>query len=424
MKKTFLISLLLLHVLCLSAQSLSFNKTLKGIVVKQNSGHQVLSNVLIEAQGANPVTSQSDGYFSLVFYQKMQGETAAITASLSDYEVVNSEALRDVRIPANAERQVIKIVMCHKQVLADNRRKYFNIAYDASIAAYKKKSEELRQQLARAEIDQATYNRDINLLQEQNRNAEKQANELAERFSRINLDDASELYRRAFAKFEQGDVDGAIKILDEADFPQIIKEVRAEEAAIRFGEKDSTERANLLAVVRDTVIKAYLLEAIVHKEKDNASQAKRNFEKALKLDSANLSTLSLYATFWEDKADTLKAITYYQQMVRHSKNSTETIAWLLHIANQAPTLSLAENSYHAAMQICEQQTDTLQRAYTTANIHLLWGEKYLMQTSNYDHNKTIALQHWQDALRALNTTTCTTNQCNALKGKIQSYLAT
>lgn len=417
MRVLFLILCLLAPTFYASAQT---NKTLKGIVVKQNSGHQVLSNVMIEAQGANTTISQSNGNFSLVFYQKKQGDLAAITATLPDYEVVNSEVLHNVRIPANSERQGIKIVMCNKQVLADNRRKYFNIANNALIAGYKRKSEELKQKLARAEIDQTTYNRDINLLEEQNRNAVQQANELAERFLRINLDDASELYRRAFAKFEAGDIDGAIAVLDELDFVEVIREVRTEEAKIRRLEQDSAERMNTLTTVRDTVIKACLLKAIAYQEQGNYSQAKRNFNKAIALDSTNLSTLSLYGMYWEHKADTLKAIAYYQQLVRHNKNASNNIDWLLRMADIAPSLPLAENSYKAALKICQNGPDSLQRAYKTANITYLLGDKYLLQTNNYDNNKAIALQYWQEALRVL--ANCSTGECKALANKIQNRL--
>jgi Tfp pilus assembly protein PilF len=226
-RQFILLSLLLSLGASLAAQH---DVHLKGEVVEQNSkfntGHvRFLSGVEIKALG-NATTSNPQGLFDLAFADKPVGSTVRVFATKQGYELVNDEEMKKTAVVG---RQVpMKVVMCPQGQLFDMQTKYYAIAYDAKMEGYRKQMAILEKEGEEKESLLVQMAKDFNvqrlsadsaraLLYTQLQDAQRQAQELADKFVTVNLDDQSETYQSAFRAFMANNVDLAIRIMDNVD---------------------------------------------------------------------------------------------------------------------------------------------------------------------------------------------------------------
>ncbi len=176
-----------------------------GLVLLMNSGKTPLADVEISAPGAEPVLSAANGWYTLEFKSKGNGDFARISVQKPGYEVVNGTALYHSDLnPDNT----IYVIMCpagemerRLNDLAERHEPPLKQVYQDQIARFQADPITHADTLARLET--AYYAR-LNAVRNFNDNLVS-----------TNLDDVSDLRRDAMTLYEQGSIDAAIALLEE-----------------------------------------------------------------------------------------------------------------------------------------------------------------------------------------------------------------
>lgn len=219
-------------VICmLSFAALRAQVTQKGIVLLQNSGSQPLGQVSILVSGAPPVASDSRGEFTLHFATRKAGDAVrTLNVSKTGYELVNTHDLELWNI--SSDNQFI-VVMCPKGMLAESRRKYYRIGEDRYRKQYIEKVKELNKALEQHELIESEYKMKLAEANLQLQQAMDKLDSFCDRFARINRDMLTELDKRAMELLDKGDVEGAIRLYEEAQLLQKFQEKVKERDSIR-----------------------------------------------------------------------------------------------------------------------------------------------------------------------------------------------
>ncbi|HNI43553.1 MAG TPA: tetratricopeptide repeat protein, partial [Chitinophagales bacterium] len=370
MKHVFL---LLSLCLVLSVQALYAQQDIQlpGVVVEQNSKYRTgkkvyLSNAEIKAAGATPQISDANGAFTLVFADRPYGDVTRIFATKNGYEVVNEEVLKQASIIGRGSP--LQIVMCVAGQLYENQMAYYNIAKDASLAAYQRKMATLQKEgkekdrlIAQLSVDfnqiVKTKEEAMALLDKQRQLAEKQAKEMADKWISINLDDESPTYQRAFAAFEAKDIARAKAILDSIDLEKRLalnSSQKAKEEALRDTLQNSiNERTKEMR--QDVQI--CLLKAQLHKLDYEWAKAEKYYDLALQYDEGNYDVTFEAAYFLAEQNQFTRAINYYQKALAQAREDNEratvlnNLGALLYANNE---MSAAKKHYQEALQLYRQ----------------------------------------------------------------------
>ena len=265
--------------------------TLNGIVTIQNSGGKPAFPAQVKAFGATETTTKSNGNFHLVFGSKSPGDDAAIEVIKDGYEVVNKRDLF-TRIPQSGNNNPLSIYMCPEGAWQKNAINFFGINEREITRKHEVKVAKLEKQLARKEIEVNKYEKDLSKLQKQKDKAINQANELAEKFAKANLDVESKRYIKAYKLFAEGKIDSVIIVLDN---DKILREVEIA--------KNTLERAT----------KEFILKAdayIVNLDWDNAEAT---YKLAIQTSPNHFDANLSFAQFLENQLRYREAITYYEK---------------------------------------------------------------------------------------------------------------
>lgn len=203
----------------------------EGIVLLQNSGKQPLPQVTLLVSGAAPATSDSQGRFTLHFATRQEGDAArTINVSKTGYELVNAPDIALWNISSSA---TFTVVMCPKGQLEESRRKYYKLGEDRYQHLYRQKLAELDKAIADHKLNEATYQEKLQEANMQLQRAMERLDDFCDKFARINRDMLSELDRKALALLDQGDLEGAIKVYDDARLLELFKERSAARDSIQ-----------------------------------------------------------------------------------------------------------------------------------------------------------------------------------------------
>lgn len=359
---------LLLMACCLPTVYAQQDIALPGLVVEQNSKYRTgnyiyLSNAQIKATGAAPQRSDANGHFTLLFTDRPGGDVARIFADKEGYELVNDAELRQASIIGRL--QPLQIVMCRVGQLYDNQVKYYNIAKDASIAAYQRKLAVLEKEGREKDKLMATlrvqFNKDIKtkeeamaLLEQQRQTAEKQTKELADKWVTVNLDDESPAYQRAFAAFEAKDIELAKIILDSVDLE---KRLKANSIGVM---KDSllidtirNRKAQKQSQIKQDVSMC-VFKARLHVIDDEFALAEQFYDLAVKYDSVNFKVIFEAAVFLQEQNQFQKARTYYDKVLSQCKEANQIASVFNNIGSLLRTINevvQARKAYQKALNI-------------------------------------------------------------------------
>ncbi len=315
--KTLIIPLLLAHV-TLFAQ----NTAIRGVVYEQNSQKKPLSNVQVTATKANPTDSDGSGLFLLKFTQKLPGNTIAITATRSGYEVVNDLDIKSQIIPNN-DQEKIRVIMCKTETLASNRIKYYNISEEEYSKNYRLKIDKLNQQYAKKQLQTQEYDKKMAALEEEYDNALANLDLLADKFARINLDDASEEYKQAVKLFEEGQIDKAISILEKANLYGKLSSVKGELKRIENLGQEVAQRRETLGVQKQQDIDALLFKADLHALKFEVDKEKECYDYGIQIDDTNLKLLNQYNDFFSRQKRYDEAMVVLKNFQKKANNLDE-----------------------------------------------------------------------------------------------------
>lgn len=225
MNNLFQVLLLALLVVPLNAQQI----TLKGKVSIHNSQYetgniQYVQNAYVSATFAGVVGTDANGNFSLIFSGIEEGTSVKVTVEKVDLEIVNKKDLLEVVI---GRLTPLKIYLAPKGQIAKARVELYDVSikmlterHDRMIADLKKEDEESQRIIKDLEVK---LNVEINnrfeaeeLLNKQLAETKRRLPEFTQRLAKVNLDFASEMYRKAYEYFKEGEIEKAIETIDEA----------------------------------------------------------------------------------------------------------------------------------------------------------------------------------------------------------------
>ncbi len=188
--------------------------TMRGVILANELGGPPIANVQVSAvEGSNPVSSRSNGTFVLDFPDKAPGETVQLIVQKPGMVVVNEFQLQLV-LPKSAEKAPLTLLLCRAAEREEMASRFYRLkSFDAIERSYRKKLEDLQ---ARSYATQMAKEQ-LRLERDQAREAARGA---AEHLARVQIGEASELYRQAMSLFGEGKVDEALAILNEQKLQQ------------------------------------------------------------------------------------------------------------------------------------------------------------------------------------------------------------
>lgn len=210
---------------------------------KTNTGKlNYLSGVEVSCPNAKPTKSDDFGKFTLEIANAKLGDLTTLQIYKKDFEVVNMEKISDIGV---YRTEPIKIIMCRKGLIEQSRISYYKINIEEISKKYKARVALLQQN------DKNTTQALLNLLNKEmasNIKTKEEAlealakqfdylksklSELSSKFALINLDDESEFLVNAFNLYKKGDLEGAIRTLEEANLPKQLQQIKENKQHIR-----------------------------------------------------------------------------------------------------------------------------------------------------------------------------------------------
>jgi tetratricopeptide (TPR) repeat protein len=210
------------------------------VIIANELGGPPVPNVPIYVTGANPTTSLTDGTFTLQFPRNQPGETVRLVVQKKGFEVVNDIQLQ-LPLPKNPESELLTILLCKEGDREEMARRFFRLKSFAAIElSYKNKIQELvaKNQATKDALAGLAKERDI---------AKAAAEKTAEELARLTPELTSDLYQQAMSLFLSGQVDEALKLLDDKELQHSMEAVQKRKADI---DKEVAK-----------VVKVYLLRA-------------------------------------------------------------------------------------------------------------------------------------------------------------------
>ena len=284
---------------------------LPGRVIEQNSRYRTgqvnyLEGAFIYAKSATPTRSDANGSFTLVFAGKPAGNAANVSVKKTGYKLVNEKELENAAILGRLSP--LKVVLCNEERLRENQLAYYQIAEDIAakekarrLAILEKDAQAKATLIARLEKE---LNRKISgeqeavaALEELQLIQQLQGENAADRLLLVNLDDASDAFRRAFEAFLAKDLAGAIAALDSIDSKTRLEHLDAALAEDRqaleilndaIAKKEEQKRQELEQVV---------FKARLYSMQSDFAAAEKTYALAYRHDSTNVELLWELAEF-------------------------------------------------------------------------------------------------------------------------------
>ncbi len=366
--KTNLISLIFL---CLCASLQAQQSTLRGVVAIFNSKFETgkteyVANAQVEEEfdHAQPAMTDADGLFRLVLVGIADQSSVQFTVKKHNLEVVNTGASRAV---AN-QRERVKIYMAPPGKIADYRKKYYQVGKTSAEKSLEDKVLALQTERARLKTDEKAHEKRIGELEAQIATLETQRNkideaakELARRYAPVNLDDTSPAYREAFSAFQQGDLAGALSILQTADYAGQARNILRERDSIRTGRERLALRDSVQQQRTRDAIQCLSLQADLFKTNMEFDSTARCYEIMLLLDSANVGVLRQYAAFLASQNKHNQAVIYYKKALLNAQAEDVRAAILNNLGNARRAdgqLTEAGADYAAALDLFRKLSAT------------------------------------------------------------------
>lgn len=220
---------LLLLAMVLLGQLHAQHIQLSGICYLHNSGYRsgkitVVPGVAVTAAYTKATISGDKGDFHLTFVGQAVGTPVMLDLQKIGFELVNP---RDVQPATLGRIAPIKVFLAPVGQVDRERAKLYGVSLqaltskkDSTVARLRRGGETTKAAIAELEANLHRQFRDHfeaeDFLNQQFEATKARLPEFALELARTNLDFASELYRKAYAHFEKGQIDSAIVVLDEA----------------------------------------------------------------------------------------------------------------------------------------------------------------------------------------------------------------
>jgi len=357
--------------------------SLTGYITIQNSKGKSAFPAQVKSFGATEtVANQNDGKFNLVYDKKKPGQSATLEIERNGYEVVNKKDL-SVTIPKDGKAQrPIKFFLCPK----GQWRKYADQYYKTNIQqinnSYERQLQKIQKQYESVTLENIAYRQALFDLDEKRKVAEAQAEEMAERFAKTNLDDATDRFVQAHRLFTSGKLDSVILLLNEkeilADFKKAEKEIASGNKLVQIG-KDKLVNG---LEAKEKIVEEFMIKARAHIIKLQWEEAERTYEIATTVDSLNFDNLFEYGYYIYEQYNPSKAALIFERCLKLTNDEMNQVVVLnlLGLAyNENFDFQKSESNLLKALKIVEKYSESKKEILTSTLTHL--GRIY---KANYD----------------------------------------
>jgi tetratricopeptide (TPR) repeat protein len=327
----------------------------EGFVIIFNSKYetgkiQYVENALVEDidERANPYLTKADGYFKLLLIKVSDLESVALSVKKVGWEIINTDRLNAV----GGQTDLLKLYMSLHGQIAENRRKYYKIGKTESEKKLEVKNNELQGQIAilKKSAEQNALRileleREVVQLAEEKILIESNVMKLAERFSRVNLDEANERSLKAFGLFQKGDVGAALRLIHidtlSNDVDRLNLMYEQGQHLISAGEILQGKAVDGLKKAADN----YMLGANLSLLQYDFEGAEAYFKGAIKYDSTNSAYRISYGDFLFNQKRLTEAVDLYKQVIIRPASKSQKIEAQLKLANLFRLLKSKQSLY-------------------------------------------------------------------------------
>jgi tetratricopeptide (TPR) repeat protein len=375
---------LLLLFVGLSSQLIGQQTSISGVVAVFNSAFETgsreyVSNAQIEDdfKKANATTTGADGRFKLIFVGTKDNEKVSFNVKKERLEIVNTEALYAVA----GQKEQVAVFMSPEGKVAENKLKYYQINREAAEKALTSKLKTIGDEILKLKQNERAnagqiekLQTEYGFLQKQYEKIDQSARGMAERYAKINLDDQTKEYQTAFRYFQKGQLEEALKILNQVDLEKTGSAIVQEQERNRKIDKEWMERDSIKNEKKRQVTEALGFKADLHKTQFEFVKVEETYQLLLRLDSTNIYSLWAYAYFLAEQNKNYEATAYYERALALAQ-TLELIATfqnnlgLLYRANQK--MPQAEGAYNEALKIYRQLADNNPDAFLPGLANIL-----------------------------------------------------
>ena len=350
MRKRFIFLVQLLCLLTVGDYCLAAGTILKGRVTLQNSGGKPAAWVQIDADDANPIVSKTSGEFTIRFPYKKPGDPVRLIVEKKNMEVVNRDNLV-LFLPENPESYRHEIVMCEEGERERWALIYYGITSDAINKNYEKSLKQIKEA---GGGDTGKRNEVLARLDLKRESALAQARKMAENYAEVNLDEVSELYRKAFGYFRQKNIKKALEVLEDPKINEIFRIVR---------ERKETAQDDIKKSAAD----CYMLKARLHILNLKFKKAEYYYREAVKINPGNFDNIFEFAYFLGGQNQHRESLFYYKRallLADFGRKKAKTFNNLGNLYFDINRFSEALVSYERALGIYKELAEIDPREYS------------------------------------------------------------
>ncbi|MBK7937967.1 MAG: tetratricopeptide repeat protein [Lewinellaceae bacterium] len=237
------------------------------------------------------------------------------------YQVVNSDALQAIASQATP----VRLHMATNKYITDAKRRYYNTGYTEAEKNLNKKlnakTNELINLQKQTNADQnkiKALQEETALLQSQYEQLDSFARDLADKYARINLDDAGTLYQNVFRLFQAGDLEGAMQLWRNANLSGQVNNILEEEKRIGELKRVASERDSVKNRRKEELMQNLLLKVDAHQLRFEWDSVGITLREIVRLDTSNLNNLGQYTYFLYTQKQFPAAIAFLEKALATS----------------------------------------------------------------------------------------------------------
>ena len=314
MRKIVIFFMVLLGTCNVLAQSVFVQK---GITFRYNGKNPrtPLGGVYVKtATSPNGVVSnENNGVFFLKLQNvKMGDRLGRATVSKKGLMVFNQQAVDEW----SARKEPLKLILCDANQFQKQKNNLISIGRNQAEKKYKKRLAELEKKNKAQQLTLDEYYAKLDSINRDRDNAEKHMDEYADMFARIDESEVDTLAQRAIELFNQGQLEEAIKLLEQGNYPEIyddaLKKIKTQAEELR-------QKADSAVVLADKDIEEYkkFIQAQVsvykmRKEWDKAAELLKGLADKLQTQDVIWD----YAIFSQNQNQFAEAETYYNIYIK------------------------------------------------------------------------------------------------------------
>ena len=314
MRKIVIFFMVLLGTCNVLAQSVFVQK---GITFRYNGKNPrtPLGGVYVKtATSPNGVVSdENNGVFFLKLQNiKMGDRLGRATVSKKGLMVFNQQAVDEW----SARKEPLKLILCDANQFQKQKNNLISIGRNQAEKKYKKRLAELEKKNKAQQLTLDEYYAKLDSINRDRDNAEKHMEEYADMFARIDESEVDTLAQRAIELFNQGQLEEAIKLLEQGNYPEIyddaLKKIKTQAEELR-------QKADSAVVLADKDIEEYkkFIQAQVsvykmRKEWDKAAELLKGLADKLQTQDVIWD----YAIFSQNQNQFAEAETYYNIYIK------------------------------------------------------------------------------------------------------------